>query len=143
MRFVRGSLINITASPVSSKTAPRRGPLPTEQWRANCDVVDVAYVILQPPTQDSSTSNTTKPISLNPNIQAVQYSWDPYETGLENLLLSSGVVSIRPLRGSLEADQSTLLHLTISAGCGPRFLGQQPMACAVRLVPPTTVSKSQ
>lgn len=86
---------------------------------------------------------TVKLPSIHANVQAVQFSWDPYETGLENPLLSAGVISIRPLRGALEAGQSTLLHVTISAGCGPRFLGQQPMACAVRLAPPTTVRTSE
>lgn len=86
---------------------------------------------------------TTNVPSTHATVQTVQFSWDPYETGLENSLLSSGVVSIRPLRGSLEAGQSMLLHVTLSAGCGPRFLGQQPMACAVRQAPPTTVRTSE
>lgn len=71
--------------------------------------------------------------------QAVEFSWDPEETGIENPLYSSGVVSIQPATGRIGAAQSVLFRVTISAECGPRFLGQQPMACLVKQEPPTTV----
>lgn len=72
-------------------------------------------------------------------MQAVEFSWDPEDTGVENPLLTAGVVSIQPFKGRVDAAQSLLFQVTISAGCGPRFLGQQPVACLVCQEPPTTV----
>lgn len=73
----------------------------------------------------------------------MDFSWDPLDTGLDSTLLSSGAVSIHPLKGRLDAAQSLLLRVTISAECGPRFLGQQSVACLVRQIPPTTVSERE
>lgn len=74
------------------------------------------------------------------NDQALSFSWDPRDSGVENTLFSSGVATIRPLKGVLEAEQSMLCLLQISAECGPSFLCQRPLACAVRPVPLNTVS---
>lgn len=72
-------------------------------------------------------------------LQAVEFSWDPEDTGVENPLLTAGVVSIQPFKGRIDAAQSVLVQVVISAGCGARFLGQQPVACVVCQEPPTTV----
>lgn len=78
---------------------------------------------------------------LRASVQAVQFSWNPQDTGLDNSLLSSGVVSIQPATGRIGAAQSMLFRVSISAECGPRVLGQQPMACLVQQEPPTMVSR--
>ncbi|CAM9105839.1 unnamed protein product, partial [Scytosiphon promiscuus] len=72
------------------------------------------------------------------STSAVEFSWDPEDTGINNPLISSGVVSIQPFKGRMDAAQSMLFHVTVSAECGPRFLGQQPLACLVHQEPPTT-----
>lgn len=59
---------------------------------------------------------------------------------MENPLISAGVVSIRPATGKLDAGQSMLFQVTVSAACGPQMVGQRPVACLIRQVPPTTVS---
>ncbi|CAN0346344.1 unnamed protein product [Ectocarpus sp. 6 AP-2014] len=74
---------------------------------------------------------------------AVEFSWDPEDTGIENPLLTAGVVSIQPFKGRIDAAQSVLFQVTISARCGPRFLGQQPVACVVCQEPPTTAIRSR
>lgn len=81
----------------------------------------------------------TAPISGG-KFQAVEFSWDLEGTGMESPLLSAGVVSIRPATGILDAGQSMLFQVTVSAACGPQMLGQRPVACLIRQVPPTTVS---
>lgn len=73
-------------------------------------------------------------------LQAVEFSWDPQDTGLDNSLLSCGAVSIQPATGRIGAAESMLFRVSISAECGPRFLGQQAIACLVRQEPPTMVS---
>lgn len=72
----------------------------------------------------------------------MEFSWDPEDTGIHTPLISSGVVSIEPFKGRMDAAQSMLFHVTVSAECGPRFLGQQPLACLVRQEPPATVISS-
>ncbi|CAB1120454.1 unnamed protein product [Ectocarpus sp. CCAP 1310/34] len=74
---------------------------------------------------------------------AVEFSWDPEDTGVENPLLTAGVVSIQPFKGRIDAAQSVLFQVTIFAGCGPRFLGQQPVACVVCQEPPTKAVRSR
>lgn len=74
-------------------------------------------------------------------MQAVDFTWDPSDIRQPIPLTSSGIVSVHPLKGRLDAKQSRLFRLTVSAECGPRFLGPTPLACLVRQAPPSQVSK--
>lgn len=88
---------------------------------------------------------TRKPREASPFVflliplQAVEFSWDPSDSGLDVPLLTSGVLSIRPFKGKIEAGQSLLLQITLSASCGPQMLGQRPVGCLVWPICPTEV----